>query len=79
MFFYYSSPGNNTPQTVLWMVGAGGGQYVGKVLVGQDERAESPPLLDCGGLPAKGREQEIGRTGRPGCMSVSFLERLPSC
>lgn len=52
---------------------------MGKVLVGQDERGESPPLLDHGGLPAKGRGQEIGRTRRPGCMSVSFLERLLNC
>lgn len=46
------------PQSVLWMVGAGGGQYSEKVLVGQDERVESTPLLDPGGLPAKGRERE---------------------
>lgn len=27
----------------------------------------------------KEEDKKVGRTGRPGCMSVSFLERLPSC
>lgn len=48
------------PQSVLWMVGAGGGQAAGEVLDGQDERVESSPLLDPSGLPAKGRGRESG-------------------
>lgn len=74
MFFFYSSPGNSTAQTVLWMVGAEGGQYAGKVLVGQDERAESPPLLDHGGLLAKGRGQE-SREDREARMYVCIFPR----
>lgn len=54
---------------------AGGDQDVGKVLVGQAEGAESPPLLDPGGWPAKGRGSREGLEARAYvCQEVMELQ-----